>query len=269
MTVIVLLNVLIGIVCSSYDDSINNGERAFWINRLKLIDEIDVIKEMLENGFAKIQRKLCLQTSKKEIPNLYHQSEHVDQGHVVWDLLTIAFEDMKFNRKRRMDIVHKFEASGRHIFIEEKMRSKDSRPIITCLIGLVVIPLWFILGVVTFGLLWPLQVRAAIFCPKIIVASTELSSDRFSNTIVMKRVSDQREEKVDFSPSKVFSSLTKEEELFNKINSLEIDSRSMQEAVDSMKDDIDGLRKDLKDDMDRLRKDVALIVDIMKQKVKG
>merc|ERR1719215_736121 len=210
VTVIVLLNVLIGIICSSYDDSIKNGERAFWINRLKLIDEIDGIKEMLENGFAMIQRKLCLKMSKKEMPNLYHQSEHVDQGHAVWDLLTIAFEDMKFNRKRRMDIVHKFEASGRHIFIEEKMRSKDSRPIITCLIGLVVIPLWFILGVVTFGLLWPLQVRAAIFCPKIIVASTELSSDRFSNTIVMKRVSDQREEKVDFSPSKVFSSLTKE-----------------------------------------------------------
>ena len=179
MTVIVLLNVLIGIICSSYDDSIKNGERAFWINRLKLIDEIDGIKEMLENGFAKIQTKLCLQTSKKEISNLYHQSEHVDQGHAVWDLLTIAFEDMKFNRKRRMDIVHKFEASGRHIFIEEKMRSKDSRPVITCLIGLVVIPLWFILGLVTFGLLWPLQVRAAIFCPKIIVASTELSSDRF------------------------------------------------------------------------------------------
>jgi len=247
IVVIVLLNVLIGIICSSYDESMKNGEIAFWINRLKLIDEIDGIQEMLKNGFNTIKTKLCLKISERELPSLNHRPEHVGQVETMWDLFTIAFEDMRFNQKRRKAIIHKLETTGMQIFIEDKMRSKDSRPVITCVVGLVVIPLWFIFGLGTLGIMWPLQVRAAIFCPKIIVTSMESPLESFSIS-VMRTVPDQKEKKAGSISSKVSLGLTREEDLITKINSLEAETRNIQETVEG------------------LRKDISFLIDIIKEK---
>lgn len=82
-------------------------------------------------------------------------------------LFQVSFEDVRFNRLKRRALATKYENGGMFMYIDHQFTSHHNPPILTRIIGVMVIPIWLFLGTVTLGILWPPQVRAAILCPKV------------------------------------------------------------------------------------------------------
>jgi len=139
LVVILLANVLIAIVTDSY--KVIQDQRAaivFWTNRLDFVAEMDGIA----NGPWKyrLRRALCCCC-----PGSYDVApgrENSVFGKEIW--------------KRMMDLYMDD--------IEESIGTCDFFAYVMLrIIGVVIIPLWILLGLLTAGILWPPQIREAVF----------------------------------------------------------------------------------------------------------
>lgn len=153
LVVILLSNVLIAIVTDSYE-IIQNDRAAivFWSNRLDFVAEMDGIASVVT------QRILCMKTDEKgargapskvqEGPNrttvIDSEREDNDLFEQAWETVIDLFDSSQFD-----DVEVNFDF---WVFF--------------CYQGfalLIIIPVWFVLGVVTAGILWPIQIRKFLF----------------------------------------------------------------------------------------------------------
>lgn len=147
LVVILLANVLIAIVTDSY--KVIQDQRAaivFWTNRLDFVAEMDAIA----NG-----------PWKKRIRGMFRMADdETGQGHVD----TIFGKDFW---KRLMDL---FEDD-----VEESMFTVEfwAYNFLRLMTGIIIIPLWVIIGVLSAGWLWPPQIREYIFTSTVAKHSSE------------------------------------------------------------------------------------------------
>jgi len=152
LVVILLANVLIAIVADSY--KIIQDQRAaivFWSNRLVFIAESDSVA----NGPWKrrIKEKIFGPESSNDQP----KNAELTFGRELWDQLMDLFQDDVDYGSMSADI---FLSTITRVFV-----------------ALIVIPLWFIFGLLTFGSLWPPQIRGAIFTSNIRKHSSKVDED--------------------------------------------------------------------------------------------
>ena len=104
----------------------------FWSNKLDFVAEMDVISSGL---------RFCRRKEKK--PKKKYKDEDVDEDSMgeVWKKLIYLFEDDR-------DVIISVD------FIIYKL--------LKVVVAVFIIPLWLITGAVTFGLLWPPQIRAKL-----------------------------------------------------------------------------------------------------------
>ena len=147
LVVILLANVLIAIVTDSY--KVIQDQRAaivFWTNRLDFVAEMDAIA----NG-----------PWKKRLRGVFRMADdEADQGH----------GDTMFGKefwKRLMDL---FEDD-----VEESMFTVEfwAYNFLRLMTGIIIIPLWVIIGVLSAGWLWPPQIREYIFTSTVAKHSSE------------------------------------------------------------------------------------------------
>ncbi|KAL9187577.1 hypothetical protein ACHAXT_001680 [Thalassiosira profunda] len=159
--VIVLANVLIAIVTDSY--SVIQNERAalvFWSNRLDFVAEIDVVSNNFSRKGAGPERGFDEEDNMmgelwKKLMYLY--DDDVDE-HGVMSIEFIVYNILRF------------------------------------FVAVIVIPLWMILGFVTFGMLWPPQVRKRLLTSQMTTRSKEASKER----IRLEQLSNLKEDVTSF-----------------------------------------------------------------------
>ncbi|KAL7555241.1 LOW QUALITY PROTEIN: hypothetical protein ACHAWF_018891 [Thalassiosira exigua] len=142
--VIVLANVLIAIVTSSY--SVIQNERAalvFWSNRLDFVAEMDVIS----NNFSRRPRE-----------GGARDAEESSSGEL-WKKFMYLFDD---------DVEEHGILSVEFVCYN----------VLRFFALFFVVPLWILLGLVTFGLLWPPQVRVWLLTSQMTSVSKEASAER-------------------------------------------------------------------------------------------
>ncbi|CAJ1945588.1 unnamed protein product [Cylindrotheca closterium] len=133
LMVILLANVLIAIVTDSY--KVIQDQRAaivFWNNRLDFIAQMDAVA----NGpwKRKIRKMIGLRHKKKET------KKEVTYGATSWGWM--------------MDVLFEDELDGVYYYIYIPIR---------LVLIFFVIPFWFLAGAMTFGILWPPQIRRLFF----------------------------------------------------------------------------------------------------------
>lgn len=150
LVVILLANVLIAVVTDSY--KVIQDQRAaivFWSNRLVFVAEMDAVA----NGPWKARLKQMFGIRSKESIT----KAEVTFGREYWKRLMDLYED-------EID-----ESAFSVEFICQSM--------LRIVALLVVIPLWLLFGLLSFGSLWPPQVREAIFTSKVLKHSSEAEKD--------------------------------------------------------------------------------------------
>lgn len=145
LVVILLANVLIAIVTDSY--KVIQDQRAaivFWTNRLDFVAEMDAI---LNGPWQKGIRRMLGMNVNDSL-----KETEITFGKEFW--------------KRLMDL---FEAD-----VDDSAFSLESicHTLMLVFVTIVVIPLWLILGLLTFGILWPPQIREAVFTSKVLQHSS-------------------------------------------------------------------------------------------------
>jgi hypothetical protein len=147
LVVILLANVLIAIVTDSY--KVISEQRAaivFWTNRLDFIAEMDAVA----NGPWKRYMKATF--GMKDDPNPSAR-KRVTFGHAFWKRLMDLFEDD----------------------VDDGVMSVDFLVITLLRFGTAffVIPMWIFIGLISVGILWPPQIREAVFTSSIFKHNTE------------------------------------------------------------------------------------------------
>jgi len=162
LVVILLSNVLIAIVTDSYE-IIQNDRAAivFWSNRLDFVAEMDGIASVFK------QRILCIRdTTPRGVPGAPMRVQEGPNG-------TIALEgdDAHVGSKNVFGEAWK---SIMYLFESNFYDDVDLSPkklefwVYLCYQGLalIIIPIWIALGIFSFGILWPPQVREFLFVQK-------------------------------------------------------------------------------------------------------
>jgi hypothetical protein len=150
LVVILLANVLIAIVTDSY--KIIQDQRAaivFWTNRLDFIAEMDAIA----NGPWKnrVKELLGIRVRPREAMT------DITFGHSLW--------------KRVQDLYGDEIDEGTFSF--EFMCAA----VLRFFVGVIVVPLWLLLGLVTLGILWPPQIREVLFTSKVLKHSSDVEKE--------------------------------------------------------------------------------------------
>jgi hypothetical protein len=172
LVVILLANVLIAIVTDSY--KVIQDQRAaivFWTNRLDFIAEMDAIA----NGPWK----------RRMIRSLGYNGEE-DSGRT---------EDV-FGKELWRQLMELFEDE-----VEEGVFSFDFLlyTLLRILAAVFIIPLWLALGIFTFGVFWPPQVREAIFTSTVFKHSSDtVKEDELRKTQVTKLQEEVKNLKYEF-----------------------------------------------------------------------
>ena len=165
--VIALLNVLIGIVCNTYDQlAEKGGHTVFWLNRLVMVNELDGLKRNLRYFFC-CQFYFSPTKQKERMQVHYIDGYDLGGGRAIWEILMVSFENVNYNFRKRLRIVEKYKEAGLQLYLDHRLDSKNDPPVFARFVGIQVIPIWFFLGLVTLGLLWPPQVRSWMFCPDV------------------------------------------------------------------------------------------------------
>ena len=149
--VILLASVLIAIVTDSY--KVIQDQRAaivFWSNRLVFVAESDSVatgpwKKHIKELFG-------LKVTKSDAENA-----EVTFGRDLWDQL--------------MDLYH--DEVDNVTFSFEFLSSTLAR----LFVAIIVIPFWVLIGLLTFGSLWPPQIREYIFTSKVLKHSSKADED--------------------------------------------------------------------------------------------
>lgn len=158
LVVILLANVLIAIVTDSY--KVIQDQRAaivFWTNRLDFVAEMDAINN-LRSFFG-----------MKE--HWYSSNSDEEFGRQTWkDLMDLYAEDAY-----------------------EETFSTDALAYIAMriLVALFVIPLWILLGLLSFGWFWPPQVREAVFTSSVLAHSSEMEKDEELRKTQIRNLKDE------------------------------------------------------------------------------
>ena len=170
ITVLILSNILIGIVCNSYDKAIEVGDREFWVNRLHVVNEIGRVFDLLRKIFFMPKKSKKSFLLMKPLTSIWSENEKdkFDRARIMWDLFLVGFEDPKSNFNKRLKIVGRCKSVGLSMFVEKNLKSQHAQPVITRIIGIIVLPIWLLLGFVSLGILWPPQIRSFFLCEKII-----------------------------------------------------------------------------------------------------
>jgi hypothetical protein len=144
LVVILLANVLIAIVTDSY--KVIQDQRAaivFWTNRLDFIAEMDAIA----NGPWKrsIKRMVGMDTTSSKVTE-------VTFGKEFWKRLMDLYEDDVDDGTFSLEFL-----------CYTSMRVGA---------GILIIPIWLIVGLLSFGILWPPQIRESVFTSKVLKHSS-------------------------------------------------------------------------------------------------
>ena len=142
LVVILLANVLIAIVTDSY--KVIREQRAaivFWTNRLDFVAEMDAIA----NGPWKERLKRGLGIKTEQVPASTNQKAVF--GYETWKQFLGLFEEDMYESVFSFDF---------------------AICIVLRALAVIVIPLWFLLGLLTMGLLWPPQLRKQIFTSNVV-----------------------------------------------------------------------------------------------------
>mmetsp|Transcript_987 Transcript_987/g.1267 ORF Transcript_987/g.1267 Transcript_987/m.1267 type:complete len:778 (+) Transcript_987:61-2394(+) len=145
LVVILLANILIAIVTDSY--GVIQNERAaivFWSNRLDFVAEVDAIL----SGPWKKKTGLCGNS-------MHHKGKKFDKLRNLWKILTDLLEDVPD------------DSAG---FISLQVLCVTFTKVVTVMIMI----LWILIGFVTFGFLWPPQVREKIFKQRVAKGSNDV-----------------------------------------------------------------------------------------------
>jgi len=159
LMVILLANVLIAIVTDSY--KVIQDERAaivFWSNRLDFIAQMDAVA----NGpwKRKLRKMIGLSSRKKKREG----GKKTVLGEVTWERMTgLLFDDDNdigiFNIEFYCYLILKIITAG-------------------------LIPIWFLLGIISFGILWPPQIRRFFFTSTVTKMSESDREDALRKTQV-------------------------------------------------------------------------------------
>jgi ankyrin repeat protein len=158
LIVILLANVLIAIVTDSY--KVIQDQRAaivFWTNRLDFIAQMDAVA----NGpwKRKLRKIFGLSSRKKK----GEETKKITFGQDAW--------------KRMMDLLFEEDSDVSVLNIEFYCYF-----VLRVVTALIIVPTWFLLGIVTFGILWPPQIRAFFFTSKVTKASESDREDALRKT---------------------------------------------------------------------------------------
>lgn len=163
LVVILLSNVLIAIVTDSYE-IIQNDRAAivFWSNRLDFVAEMDGISSVFK------QRILCMnENSQKGVPGAPTKVQEGPNGTVAMDVDEARSGSKDIFREAWKSIMLLFESN----FYDDVDLSPKKLEfwVYLCYQGFalfIIIPIWIIAGIGTFGMLWPPQVREFLFVQK-------------------------------------------------------------------------------------------------------
>eukprot|EP00980_Cylindrotheca_fusiformis_P012895 scaffold3211_cov120-Cylindrotheca_fusiformis.AAC.3 len=153
LIVILLANVLIAIVTDSYKViQLQRAAIVFWTNRLDFIAQMDAVA----NGpwKRKVRKLLGLSTRKKN-----EETQKNMFGEEAWRAL--------------MDTL--FDDERDEVFLPALL-------LFRVIVAFLIIPIWFLLGIVTFGILWPPQIRAFFFTAKVTKATETDREDALRKT---------------------------------------------------------------------------------------
>mmetsp|Transcript_21836 Transcript_21836/g.31621 ORF Transcript_21836/g.31621 Transcript_21836/m.31621 type:complete len:778 (+) Transcript_21836:125-2458(+) len=145
LVVILLATFLIAIVTDAY--GVIKDERAeivFWSNRLDFVAEVDAIL----SGPWKKKTGLCGNS-------MHHKGKKFDKLRNLWKILTDLLEDVPD------------DSAG---FISLQVLCVTFTKVVTVMIMI----LWILIGFVTFGFLWPPQVREKIFKQRVAKGSNDV-----------------------------------------------------------------------------------------------
>lgn len=151
LVVILLANVLIAIVTDSY--KIIQDQRAaivFWTNRLDFVAEMDGIA----NGPWKTTLKKFLGLSTEDDRS---SNKEITFGKDEWKRLMELYDEDVDDGTFSLEFI--------------------CYTMLRIFTAVVVIPLWILVGFLTFGSLWPPQVREAVFTSKVLKHSSEAEKD--------------------------------------------------------------------------------------------
>ena len=145
LVVILLANILIAFIINSFRVQTERAAVVFWKNRLLFIAEMQALAS---RGWRNKARKAFgLQVHE----DTNRSSQH-SFGKSFWDRLMTFFEDDLFD-----------------LGLIEKICSIMVR----LAVALVIIPVWLLIGLLSFGTLWPPQVREAFFTSTVLANSSD------------------------------------------------------------------------------------------------
>lgn len=113
LVVIVLLNgVLIALVSDSYGEVRNEANRVFWLERLALVSELDLLFKLV-CSFRYSLTGVCIAGERKDVPpaEKHHTVFHWDFGEGFWSVLLLSYENTHFNEQKRGYIQDKYHVS--------------------------------------------------------------------------------------------------------------------------------------------------------------
>lgn len=153
LVVILLANVLIAIVTDSY--KVIQDQRAaivFWSNRLVFVAEMDAVA----NGPWKTLAKKMIFGSRRPDRDDAASTE-ITFGREFWKRLMDLFEDDIDDGTFSVEFL--------------------CYTLLRFVTAFIVIPLWLLFGLLSFGSLWPPQVRESVFTSKVLKHSSEAEKD--------------------------------------------------------------------------------------------
>ena len=145
LVVILLANVLIAIVTDSY--KVIQDQRAaivFWTNRLDFVAEMDAIA----NGPWRKNLRKALGLPKID----FNKQKEVKFGKEAWKRLMDLYEDEIDDGTLSFEFV--------------------CMTVMRVVAAVVIIPLWLLFGLLSFGSLWPPQIRESVFTSKVLKHSS-------------------------------------------------------------------------------------------------
>uniref|UniRef100_A0A7S4J5L2 Ion transport domain-containing protein n=2 Tax=Odontella aurita TaxID=265563 RepID=A0A7S4J5L2_9STRA len=156
LVVLLLLTVLIAIVTDSYVDVRKQSEVVFWWHRFNFVFEIDAMRNFL----------LCRGSYQKELRSRSVEEESLrDSGRIMFDIMRLEFGDPNDVAvyEDRKDAQRRWRGSS---FFFSDAQDLEPSWIKRALLFLI-LPMWFLAGLITMGFLWPPQVREFLLCPSI------------------------------------------------------------------------------------------------------
>jgi hypothetical protein len=169
LVVILLANVLIAIVADSY--KVIQDQRAaivFWTNRLDFIAEMDAIANGPWKG--RLRKAIGMTESNNQEGGTDDYSNETQFGKEQWKICMDLFEDDVEAGVVSVDFLL-------YMFLRTA--------------ALIIIPLWFLLGVLTAGWLWPPQVREAIFTSTVFKHSSDTEKENELRRTQVKQLQEE------------------------------------------------------------------------------